>query len=52
MTNNSGNIKDTSGLYRKSIRGGVWLFALRIFTQLLSMAALVILYRLLDPKDF
>jgi O-antigen/teichoic acid export membrane protein len=52
MTNNSGNIKDTSGLYRKSIRGGAWLFALRIFTQLLSMAALVILYRLLDPKDF
>lgn len=28
------------------------MFALRIFTQLLSMAALVILYRLLDPKDF
>jgi O-antigen/teichoic acid export membrane protein len=34
------------------MRGGLWAFAIRIFSQVLRLAALVILARLLVPEDF
>jgi lipopolysaccharide exporter len=39
-------------LATKVVRGGFWVLALRIFSQLLLSAKLVILARLLSPQDF
>jgi lipopolysaccharide exporter len=44
--------KSNPHLFKKAIRGGFWVFALRLLTQMLSMVKLVILYRLLEPEDF
>ncbi|MFH1312912.1 MAG: lipopolysaccharide biosynthesis protein [Candidatus Eisenbacteria bacterium] len=40
------------GLQRRAIRGGFWIFALRITEQILALVRLVILARLLSPNDF
>ena len=39
-------------LYSKAIKGGGWVFALRISQQLLSMGRLIVLAHLLTPDDF
>ena len=44
--------KEHSDLYKKVLKGGFWVFALRIFTQGLSIVRLVVLARLLAPEDF
>ena len=43
--------KEHPDLYKKVIKGGFWVFALRIFTQLMSMLRLVILARVLGPSN-
>lgn len=44
--------KEHPDLYKKVIKGGFWVFALRVVTQVISMIRLVILARLLAPSDF
>lgn len=39
-------------IYKKAVRGGAWLFAVRIFTQVISFARMAVLMRLLMPADF
>lgn len=50
------NIVDGSyadaNLFGRAVKGGAWLFALRILSHILSMAKLIILCRLLSPDDF
>jgi len=43
---------ESPGLYKKAIRGGIWLFALRFFIQIISLGKRVVLLRLLMPSDF
>ena len=45
-------VKDHPDLYKKVLKGGFWVFALRIFTQVLSLVRLTVLARLLAPEDF
>ena len=40
------------GLYQRTVRSGAWAFALRITTQVFSIARLIILARILAPDDF
>ncbi len=40
------------GLLNKAVRGGLWLFSLRMTQQILIIIRLVILARLLSPTDF
>ena len=40
------------GLLNKAVRGGLWLFSLRVTQQILILVRLVILARLLSPNDF
>ena len=42
----------SGGLLDKAVRGGIWLFGLRMTQQILLMIRLVILARLLSPNDF
>ncbi len=44
--------KESPSLYKKAIRGGFWLFALRFFVQFIAFAKMVILMRVLVPADF
>ncbi|MFI4910817.1 MAG: lipopolysaccharide biosynthesis protein [Sedimentisphaeraceae bacterium JB056] len=44
--------KEHPDLYKKVIKGGFWVFALRIFTQLMSILRLAILARILSKTDF
>ncbi len=39
-------------LYKKVLKGGFWVFTLRIFTTLLSFVRLTVLAKLLSPNDF
>jgi len=39
-------------LFQRTVRGGFWVFALRIFTQVLSFVRYIILARLLTVEDF
>jgi O-antigen/teichoic acid export membrane protein len=39
-------------LFRQVVRGGFWVFSLRIVQQLFNLARLVILARILTPHDF
>lgn len=41
-----------NGLSQRTVRGGFWVFSLRIVQQLFGLARLVILARLLAPHDF
>ncbi len=41
-----------SPLFQKVVKGGAWMFSLRIITQLLSFARYIVLARLLNPYDF
>ena len=40
------------GLYQRTVRGGVWVFALRITEQIFGIVRLIILARVLAPSDF
>lgn len=42
----------TAGLRARVVRGGFWVFALRITNRLLGLARIIILARLLAPADF
>lgn len=42
----------TKSLSQRAIRGGTWVFSLRIVQQIVSMARLIILGNLLSPSDF
>lgn len=42
----------SSDIFGRAVKGGAWLFALRILSHILSMTKLIILCRLLDPDDF
>jgi lipopolysaccharide exporter len=42
----------SGGLLDKAVRGGLWLFSLRVTQQMLIVVRLVILARLLSPNDF
>lgn len=39
-------------LYKKTLKGTLWLFLLRLFQQILGYAKWIILARLLHPRDF
>lgn len=39
-------------LSQRAVRGGIWVFALRITTRLFSLARMIVLARLLAPEDF
>jgi len=39
-------------VYARSVKGGAWLIALRVFSQLLNIVRITILMRLLAPHDF
>ena len=40
------------GLYQRTVRGGAWVFALRITEQVFGIVRLIILARVLAPNDF
>lgn len=40
------------GLYQRTVRSGVWVFALRITERGLSIVRLIVLARILSPNDF
>lgn len=44
--------KEHPDLFKKVVKGGFWVFSLRIFTQVLSFVRLTVLARLLTPDDF
>ena len=44
--------KEVPGLGHEVLRGGLWVFALRISSRILSFISLIILARLLVPEDF
>jgi lipopolysaccharide exporter len=44
--------KSSPSLYKKAIRGGIWLFALRFFLLFISFGKMVVLMRVLMPADF
>ena len=46
------NTKEHPDLYRKTVRGGVWLMAERVTSQILSFVRLLVLARLLPPREF
>ncbi len=46
------NDKKHPDLYKKVLKGGFWVFALRIFTAILSFIRLTVLAKLLSPNDF
>jgi O-antigen/teichoic acid export membrane protein len=52
LTNQANNIKTHSDIYSLAVKGGAWVILARISQQLLSMARLIILARLLAPEDF
>ncbi|MBN1844600.1 MAG: lipopolysaccharide biosynthesis protein [Sedimentisphaerales bacterium] len=58
MNNDPGNtsaestVKSEKHLFQKVVRGGFWVFSLRIAQQLLFMARLLVLAWLLLPSDF
>jgi O-antigen/teichoic acid export membrane protein len=39
-------------LFQRTVRGGFWMFSLRIVQQLFGLARLIILARILSPDDF
>ncbi|MCK5466094.1 lipopolysaccharide biosynthesis protein [Candidatus Parcubacteria bacterium] len=46
-------LESTDGsLYQKTMRGGFWIFSLRVITRLLNLVKLIVLARLLSPSDF
>ena len=50
--NNRGWLKPSESLSQRTIRGGIWVFAIRIASRLFGLVRTVILARLLAPKDF
>ncbi len=50
--NNREWLKPTESLSQRALRGGIWVFALRIINKLLRIIRSVILARLLTPHDF
>ena len=46
------NTKEHPDLYRKTIRGGAWLMAERITLQFFALVRLLVLARLLPPREF
>ena len=44
--------KPGGSLSQRTVRGGMWVFLLRIIQQLFGLARLVILARILSPNDF
>ena len=44
--------KPTKSLSHRAIKGGFWVFSLRIVQQLFGLARLIILARILSPNDF
>jgi lipopolysaccharide exporter len=42
----------TGGLFHRAVRSGIWVFALSISQEIIGLARLVILARLLSPNDF
>lgn len=45
-------MEESNSLSQKVVRGGVWVFALRIIQQLFNLIRLIILARILAPHDF
>jgi len=45
-------MNNPDGLLHKAVRGGLWLFSLRLTQQILLGVRLVVLARLLSPNDF
>jgi lipopolysaccharide exporter len=43
---------ESGGLFRRVVKGGAWVFGFSVAQEILAMARLVILARLLSPKDF
>lgn len=46
------NTKADPNLFAKSVKGGWWIFASRIIQQVMAMARLIVLARILTPDDF
>ena len=49
---NSGSLEQTASLAQRTVRGGLWVFSLRVVNKGLSIIRTVILARLLAPEDF
>jgi len=45
-------MRSEAGLLHRAVRGGFWVFSLRVAMQVLTIARLVIVARLLSPNDF
>ncbi|MFZ1946546.1 MAG: lipopolysaccharide biosynthesis protein [bacterium] len=45
-------MEQRTGLLARAVRGGMWVFALSVSQEILALARLVILARLLSPDDF
>ncbi len=45
-------IRPGNSIGEKTIKGGFWVFSLRIVNQLLGLARIIVLARLLSPNDF
>jgi lipopolysaccharide exporter len=45
-------LETRTGLLQRVVRGGLWVFALSVSQEILALARLVILARLLSPDDF
>ncbi len=52
IANNSDNTFPTTPLSTKVVRGGMWLFALRMINRGLGLVRTIVLARLLSPEDF
>jgi len=53
LKNNNGELlKPSESLSQQAVRGGIWIFALRITNKLLRLVRTVILARVLAPHDF
>ena len=51
LTTQPNDIKDHPDLYRRTVKGGFWVFALRILTQAISYVRYIILVRELAITD-
>ena len=49
--NNKLNKKPNSDLFAKSVKGGFWVFAIRIVAQLLSVVRYILLFKILQLND-
>jgi O-antigen/teichoic acid export membrane protein len=49
---NSGSLEQTASLAQRTVRGGLWIFSLRVVNKGLGIIRTIILARFLAPEDF